>query len=380
MPVRKDIIPRKLERIVRDHLFKNKAVMIHGARQVGKTTLVEHLLSTLNLKYAYLNGDDFDVRERLEQPQIRKLETIIGDAKVLFIDEAQRIPEIGIVIKIVVDRIRDVQVIATGSSSFLPSRGTKEPLTGRAFEFVLYPLSFGELVAHASLLDEKRNLERRLVFGSYPEIVTASGDEIRLLELLSGSYLYRDLSILESVSRPELLEKITRALALQIGSEVSSSEIAQLVGADRNTVEKYIHLLEKAWIVFKLNSLSRNVRNEIKKGKKYYFYDNGIRNAIIRNFNPVRSRTDGGALWENYCIGERIKVQAYEKMNVQRYFWRTTQQQEIDYVEQIDEKYHAYEFKSSLLKKVRFSKTFLDSYEVAQTRLVTPENVEEFFL
>lgn len=372
------MIPRKLESIIRDKLFRNKAIIIYGARQVGKTTLVEHILGDMQQKYAYLNGDDFDVRELLEQPNIKKLENVIGDAKVLFIDEAQRIPEIGIVIKIVVDRIKDVQVIATGSSSFLLSQKTKEPLTGRAFEFILYPLSFGELVSHSCLLDEKRNIEKRLIYGHYPDIVTGTGNEVSLLELLSGSYLYRDISLLGSVSRPELLEKITKALALQIGSEVSVTEIAQLVGADRNTVEKYIHLLEKSFVLFKLNALSRNVRNEIKKGKKYYFFDNGIRNAVIKNFNPFHSRTDMGALWENYCISERIKFQAYGEKAIQRHFWRTIQQQEIDYIEQLHEMFFAYEFKLNPLKKVRFSSTFMNSYNVEQTIVISPDNIEDF--
>ena len=375
-----NFLPRKLENPILEKLFQGKAIIIYGARQVGKTTLVENLLSKLDLKYAYLNGDDFDVRELLEKPNVRKLESLIGNHTVLFIDEAQRISEIGIVIKIVVDRLKNVQVIATGSSSFSLSNQTREPLTGRAYEFILFPFSFSELVAHSSVLDEKRLIEKRLIYGHYPEIVTNSGKEADVLGLLSGSYLYRDLNGLESISRPELLEKITKALALQVGSEVSTTEIAQLVGADRNTVKKYIYVLERAFILFKLNALSRNVRNEIKKGKKYYFYDNGIRNAIINNFKPLSSRTDSGALWENYCISERKKTLAYEKKNVQVWFWRTAQQQEIDYIEEFENKYDAFEFKSNPMKKVRFSKTFIQSYNVTQTLVVSPENVEEFLL
>ncbi|MEJ5352673.1 MAG: ATP-binding protein [Melioribacteraceae bacterium] len=383
MQFNKQLIPRKLLVNIKNKLFRDKAIIVYGARQVGKTTLINSLLNDLGLQnkdITYLNGDDFDVREILSNPNVVKLEGIIGKSKILFIDEAQRIPEIGIVIKIIVDRIKNVQVIATGSSSFLLSRSIKEPLTGRAYEFVLYPLTFGELVEHSSLLEEKRKLERRLIFGSYPEIVSSPGEEKDLLELLSGSYLYRDLFVMPTVSRPELLEKITKAIALQIGSEVSTVEIGQLVGADRLTVEKYIDLLEKAFIVFRLPALNRNVRNEIKKGKKIYFYDNGIRNAVIKNFNEINLRNDVGALWENYCISERIKFLAYSNHPAQSYFWRTTQQQEIDYVEEYDNSFSAYEFKFNIAARPKFSKTFISSYPVKHTNLITPDNIEEFVL
>ncbi|MEK6552850.1 MAG: ATP-binding protein [Bacteroidota bacterium] len=388
MPLNKELIPRKLTESIKTKLFRNKAIIIYGPRQVGKTTLVNSILSGLQFdnpslweKSAYLNGDDSDVREILSNPNIVKLEGIIGKAKILFIDEAQRIPEIGIIIKIIVDRIKDVQVIATGSSSFLLSRSIREPLTGRAFEFVLFPLTFGELVDHSSLLDEKRKIEKRLIYGSYPEIANSPGEEKELLELLSGSYLYRDLFMLETVSRPELLEKITKAIALQVGSEVSTTEIGQLVGADRLTVEKYIDLLERAFIIFKLPALKRNVRNEIKKGKKIYFYDNGIRNEVIKNFNSITLRNDADALWENYCISERMKYLAYIKSYVQSYFWRTTQQQEIDYLEEeTGNNISAFEFKLNPLSKAKFSKTFIDSYPVKLTKVITPGNIEEFIL
>jgi hypothetical protein len=375
---KKELIPRTLKEAIKAKLFRNKAVIVYGPRQVGKTTLIESILQELQLKTAYLNGDDADVRETLRQPNVKKLEGIIGNPKLLFIDEAQRIPEIGITIKIIVDRIKEVQVIATGSSSFLLSHSTKEPLTGRAFEFELFPLSFAELTGYTSLLDEKRNLERRLIYGSYPEVASSPGEEKDLLELLTGSYLYRDLFVLETVSRPELLEKITKALALQVGSEVSTTEISQLTDADRLTVEKYIDLLEKAFIVFKLPALNRNVRNEIKKGKKIYFYDNGIRNAVIRNFNSISFRNDLGALWENYCISERRKKLYYNKKPFQSYFWRTTQQQEIDYIEEAEKEIAAFEFKFNPLSKVVFSKTFLGSYNVSQTKIISPQNIEEF--
>ena len=378
MLVRNELIPRKLKEDIKAKLFRGRAIIIYGPRQVGKTTLVNSILQELEEKIVYLNGDDSDVRAALTQPNITKLEGIIGKAKVLFLDEAQRIPEIGIIIKIIIDRIKGVQVIATGSSSFVLLQSMREPLTGRAFEFVLFPFTFSELAEHTSLLEEKRNIERRLIYGAYPDITTSVGEEKDLLGLLSGSYLYRDLSILETVSRPDLLEKVTKALALQVGSEVSTVEIGQLVSADRNTVEKYIDLLEKAFIVFRLSALNRNVRNEIKKGKKIYFYDNGIRNAVVKNYNSIDTRNDLGALWENYCISERMKHLAYIKSPVQSHFWRTTQQQEIDYIEERESTVSAFEFKINPTSKAKFSKTFLDSYNVSQTKVISPSNIEEF--
>ncbi len=388
-----NLIPREIKGTVKNKLFKNKAIIIYGPRQVGKTTLVETILAELkeeppgikSSEITILNGDDSDVRELFEKPNVVKLKNLIGGGKILFIDEAQRIPEIGIAIKIIVDRIKSVRVIASGSSSFQLSRATKEPLTGRAYEFNLFPLTFAEMVKHTSLLEEKRHLEKRLIYGYYPEVVTTPGEERDLLRLLSGSYLYRDLFMLGTVSRPELLEKITKALSLQVGSEVSTIEIGQLVGADRATVEKYINLLEKAFIVFKLPALKRNVRNEIKKGKKYYFYDNGIRNAVINNFTGINSRNDVGHLWENFCVSERVKYLAYRQLNVEKYFWRTTQQQEIDYIEENLEagkgkEFAAFEFKFNPLKKVKFSKTFLGSYQVKLKKGIYPSNIEEFIL
>ncbi|KAF0149249.1 MAG: ATPase AAA [Ignavibacteria bacterium] len=365
---------------IKENLFKGKAIIIYGARQVGKTTLVNEIIIGLNKKTILLNGDDTDTRELFEKPNIAKLQNIIANAQVVIIDEAQRITEIGIAIKIIVDRISGVQVIATGSSSFMLAEKTKEALAGRAYEYVLYPLSFQEIVAHNSFLDEKRALRQRILYGSYPEIVMKPEEGRDLLKLLTGSYLYRDITFLETVSNPELLEKITKALALQIGSEVSSTEISQIVNADRGTVEKYITLLEKAFVVFQLPSLNKNVRNEIKKGRKIYFVDNGVRNAILNNFTPLETRNDTGALWENYCISERRKLLTYRKEDCTQYFWRTTQQQEIDYIEENLGHFKAYEIKYSSKSKARISKTFLQSYSVTEIKTINIDNVEEFLL
>jgi len=374
-----DIITRGIELRIQERLFKGKVIVLFGPRQAGKTTLVENLLLSRTEQILALNGDEPDIRELLTNCTSTRLRSIIGKNKLLFIDEAQRIPDIGLTLKLITDQIPDVQVIATGSSAFELNTHTAEPLTGRKFEFTLYPLSCAELIQHHSLLEEKRSLEQRLIYGSYPEIITTPGHEQELIKLLAGSYLYKDLLTLEQINKPILLEKILRALALQLGSEVSYQEIGQLVSANGQTVEKYIDLLEKAFVLFRLPALNRNVRNEIKKGKKIYFYDNGIRNAIIGNFTPLANRTDTGPLWENYLISERIKFLSNSNTGADCFFWRTTQQQEIDYIEDRQQQLYAYEFKWNIKKgTTRFPKTFLRNYDNVSTRVITPANYEEF--
>jgi hypothetical protein len=331
--------------------------------------------------YLYLNGDDGDVTDILTNTSATKLRAQIGRHKIVFIDEAQRIPNIGLTLKLFTDQIKEVQVIATGSSAFELSSKVNEPLTGRKFEFMLYPLSFAEMVAHHGLIQEKRLLEHRMIYGYYPEIVMNDADEKILLKSLAGSYLYKDLLMLEQIKKPLKLEKLLKALALQVGSEVSYQEIAQTIGSDGKTVDKYIDLLEKTFVVFRVPAYSRNVRNEIKKGKKIYFYDCGIRNAIINNFNAVTARTDAGALWENFVIAERMKLLRYGGMDASLYFWRTSQQQEIDLIEEHEGGLlKAFEFKWGKNAKVRFPQTFTDNYPTAQTMVITPDNAADYLL
>ncbi len=372
------MIIRTIQKHIENRLFKGKAILIFGPRQSGKSTLVESILR--NKEHLYLNGDDADVREILTNTTATKLKAVVGNQKILFIDEAQRIPNIGLTLKLFTDQIKDVQVIATGSSAFELSSQVNEPLTGRKYEYMLYPLSFGELVSKNGLIDEKRSLTHRMVYGYYPEIVTKPGEEIELIKLLAGSYLYKDLLMLEQVKKPLILEKLLKALALQVGSEISYNEIAQTINSDAKTVDKYIDLLEKTYVIFRLPAFSRNVRNEIKKGKKVYFYDCGIRNAIINNFKPLHSRTDTGALWENYLMAERIKSLRYHNLDVDQYFWRTTQQQEIDLIEDDGENLSAYEFKWNIKAKAKFPQTFTENYSVSKTAVISPENVEDFLL
>lgn len=373
------MITRTLEKAIHDRLFKGKAIIVFGPRQCGKSTLVEAVLS--GKEYLHVSGDDSDIREILSNTSVATLKTIIGKKKIFFIDEAQRINNIGLTLKLITDQIKDVQVIATGSSAFELSGQVNEPLTGRKYEFMLYPLSFGEMVAHHGFLNERKLIEYRLIYGYYPEIVSKQSEEKELLKLLAGSYLYKDLLMLEQVKKPILLEKLLKALALQVGSEVSYNELAQTIGANKQTVEKYIDLLEKAFVIFVLPALNRNVRNEIKKGKKIYFYDCGIRNAIINNFNVMTSRTDAGALWENYVISERMKFLHYNNLDAKQYFWRTTQQQEIDLIEEHEGgELKAFEFKWGKHEKIRFPQTFTDNYKGSETFVISPDNIEKFLL
>jgi predicted AAA+ superfamily ATPase len=372
------MIKRTLQTVIEQRFFKGKALLLFGPRQSGKSTLIDSLLKAQDKEWLYMNGDDADVREILTNTTATRLKAIVGNKTIVFIDEAQRVANIGLTLKLFTDQIKDVQVIATGSSAFDLSSQVNEPLTGRKYEFMLYPLSFSEMVQHHGLLQEKRLIEHRLIYGYYPEIVTKPGEESELLKLLAGSYLYKDLLMLDQIKKPSLLEKLLKALALQLGSEISYHEIAQTIGSDVKTVDKYIDLLEKTFVVFRLPAFNRNVRNEIKKGKKVYFYDCGIRNAVINNFKPANARTDVGALWENFIIAERMKFLRYQRIDASHYFWRTTQQQEIDLIEENGEKLAAFEFKWSKTEKTRFPQTFTENYPHAETLVVSPENVEEF--
>lgn len=372
------MVKRHLEEIIQNHLFKKKTIIIYGARQVGKTTLVDDLVRKLNLKTLILSGDDADIRELFTNVRASRFRPVIGDNKLIVIDEAQRIPDSGLGIKIIHDNFKDVQIIVTGSSSLELAGKIKEPMTGRKFEFFLHPFSFSELTDYHGFLDEKRLLDQRLVFGSYPDVVVNAGNETRILKTLASDYLYKDILSIGQIKKPVLLEKILKALALQIGNEVSYNELAQLLESDKGTIEKYIDLLEKAYIIFKLPGLSRNVRNEIKKGKKIYFFDNGIRNAVLGNFLPLSSRVDTGALWENYLVGERFKLIANIVETLRSYFWRTAQKQEIDYIEEYQEKLFAFEFKWSSTKRTYLSRTFSNAYPGSAFKVITPDNYHEF--
>ncbi len=374
------MVPRILTDKIIDKIYKKKIIIIIGPRQVGKTTLVRDLTDRIKENNIWLNGDEPDIRDILSGATSAVLKNIVGKNKIVVIDEAQRIFNIGITLKLFHDVLPEKQIIVTGSSALELANEINEPLTGRKYEYNLYPFSLSELTEFNGFIDEKRLLEHRLVYGFYPEVVMNPGEENEILASLTKSYLYKDIFSWGKIKKPQILEKLLQALALQIGSEVKFHEIGQLIGADPKTVEHYVDLLEKAFVIFQLQSLSRNLRNEIKKGKKIYFYDNGIRNAVIKNFNILSMRQDVGALWENFLISERIKKNHYSNNYVNQFFWRNHAMQEIDYIEEKNGKLYAYEFKWNAKKKVFFSKSFLKAYSDSETFVINKENYHEFLL
>ena len=328
----------------------------------------------------WLNGDELDVQALFEGVSATRLKAMFGRKKIVIIDEAQRIPDIGLRLKLVTDQIKGIQLIATGSSAFELATKTGEPLTGRKWEYRMYPLSFGEMVDEHGLLEEKRMIPHRLIFGYYPEVVMCPGEEREILRLLSDSYLYKDVLMSDQINKPDNLVKLLQALAFQVGSQVSYNELAQLCSLDSKTVEKYVILLEQSYVIFRLNSFSRNLRNELKTSKKIYFYDNGIRNALIANFNQIEARTDRGALWENFLISERKKFLEYNRLWGNSWFWRTKEQKEIDLVEERDGKITGYEFKWNPDQKVKIPRLFLDSYENSDFQVIHRDNCDSFLL
>ena len=374
------MIHRTLEDKITPLLHGGKAIVIMGARQVGKSTLLKMMLGN-GKDVLWLNGDDTDVQEMFRNITSTRLQAIIGNNRLVVIDEAQRIADVGLRIKLITDQIDDVQVIATGSSSFELASKINEPLTGRKREFRMFPLSFSEMARHTSFLDELRMLPHRLVYGYYPEVVCNQGDEKAILKELSDSYLYKDILALDNINKPDKLTRLLKALALQIGSQVSYNEIGNLIGLDSKTVEKYVDMLEKAFIIFRLGSFSRNLRNELKASRKIYFWDLGIRNAVIGNLAQIENRNDVGELWENFAISERLKLNIYRNSLAQSWFWRTQQQKEIDYIEEEDADIKAFEFKWNERKaNVKCPESFSTAYPNVKYVVITPKNIEELLL
>ena len=366
---------RSLEKEIENKVGSGKAVVLMGPRQVGKTTLIEKILKDKD--YLLLDGDDPRTRTLLTEPNTEQIRSILGKYKYVFIDEAQRIKGIGLTMKIITDRFKDVQLFTSGSSSFDLSNQINEPLTGRKWEYRLFPISWEEYEKHHGYLYSEQQLENRLLYGLYPDVLNHPDDEVGVLRNLVNSYLYKDILSFANIQKPEILDKLVQALALQVGSEVNYSELAQIVNVDKNTVSKYIDILQKGFIIFKLGSFSRNLRNEIKMNKKIYFYDNGIRNMLIGNFNHLELRADKGALWENFLISERIKQIEYKQSLARIYFWRTRQQQEVDFVEEHSGKIYGYEFKWNNRKKARLPKTFIEAYN-AESKVIDRSNFREF--
>ncbi len=371
-------IPRELEKHIIQELSQQRITIVYGARQTGKTTLVKHLLSEQD-KTLFLNADELPVKELLESLDSKKYELLFADNQFIVIDEAQRINNIGLALKIIIDSLGKYKVIATGSSSFDLANKVVEPLTGRKWEYNLFPLSFKELSTYYGRLEEVRSLEKRLIYGSYPKVVTSLGKEEKVLKELSSSYLFKDILTFEGIKKFDAVVKLLKALAYQIGSLISFSELSRLTGLNVRTVEKYIDILEKSFIIFRLRSFSKNLRTELRKSYKIYFWDTGIRNAVIGDFKPVDIRADVGALFENYFIAEMIKKQRNNLQDCEFFFWRTRNDQEVDFIEICQDKIRAFEIKWSPKKK-RFSMAFKNAYPEAQTHIVSPDNFYEFLL
>lgn len=371
------MIPRLLGESISRKLGDNKAILLFGARQLGKTTLLKTLLAN-RADTMWLNADEPDVIALFENITSSRIKKMLSGYQYLVIDEAQRIRDIGLKLKLITDQVSEVQVIATGSSSFELANQINEPLTGRKWDFQMYPVSFEEMVAHHGLIEEKRLLPIRLIYGYYPEVITHPGEEKERLKALTDSFLYKDILLWENIQKPDKLLRLMQALAFQVGQQVSYNELASLVGLDHKTVEKYINLLEQVFVIYRLGSFSRNLRNELKASRKIYFYDNGIRNALIAAFQPIELRQDIGALWENWILSERIKYLQYHQQWVNGYFWRSTQQKEIDYIEEKDGRISAYEFKWNSKRKTAFPRTFTDQYHPDIAEVITPGNFEQF--
>lgn len=373
------MISRSIEKQIAGKFFSGKAIIITGPRQSGKTTLVMKLLESYRDECLIINGDD-PVSERMfNRPNTEQLRQIIGKHRIVFIDEAQRIPFIGLTSKLITDTFKEVQLILSGSSSFELMNQTQEPLTGRKWTFSLWPINWQEWQDYSGYLKAEQDLENRLIFGFYPEVLMNPADQRSVLQELTESYLYKDILIYGNIKKPEMIQRLVQALAWQVGSEVSYTELAQITGIDPKTTSAYIDVLEKAYILFRLPSFSRNLRNEIKTNRKIYFYDNGIRNAVIGQFQALNNRTDIGALWENFLISERRKLLFYQKQIASQYFWRTKQQQEVDYVETKDGKVFGFEFKWNANRSVSFPKTFTESYN-STNKGIARENFREFVM
>ncbi|MBQ8656506.1 MAG: ATP-binding protein [Prevotella sp.] len=371
------MIKRILEQVIPEEFRRRKVIVLLGPRQVGKTTLL-NMLAPTGRKTLTLNCDDQDDARLIEEKTTTELRALLMPYDMVFIDEAQRVRNIGLVLKKIGDLKLDTQVIVTGSSSLALADDVNEPATGRLIEHLMFPLSLAEMAAETSEREERRMLEQRLIYGLYPEVVTDPAAAKQTLVGLANNYLYKDLLTYRGIKKPDVLQKLVRALALQMGSEVAYNELSNLLGIDKETVENYIDLLEKCFVVFRLDSFSRNLRNEIKKGKKIYFYDNGIRNAVLSNFAPLELRNDVGALWENLMMSERVKRNAYMGSYAQLYFWRTHDQSEIDLVEDEDGQIRTFEFKWNEKKKARMPQSFAKNYPGSTFQVITPETYWDF--
>lgn len=372
------MINRAQQKEIDSYLFKGKAILLFGARQVGKTSLIKNTIR--NYPHLWLNGDEPDTNILLENITTDRLKALVGDKKILVIDEAQMVHNIGLLIKRMVDNFPEIQVIASGSSAFELADKTKESMVGRKEEMQLFPFSYQEMVHHTNFVEETRLVPHRLIYGYYPEVVNNPGKEEKILNDLVEGFLYKDILNLEGIKKSSTLQRLVQMLAHRIGSEIKYSSLANDLGINRLTVEKYIDILEKNFIVFSLNAFSKNQDNELKKGRKVYFWDNGLRNRIVKNFTPIELREDVGALWENFIISERKKKLSQENQYKDTFFWRNTQQAEIDYLEVKNNEIVAFEIKYSPNITVKFTKSFTEKYHPKSTQVIHKENFWDFLL
>ncbi|MCB9294478.1 MAG: ATP-binding protein [Lewinellaceae bacterium] len=371
-----ELIKRIIEDQVIENLTPQKVIILLGPRRVGKTILIKQVLEKVNEPYLLLNGEDFSVVEILERRSAKHYKNVLGGKKTLLIDEAQKIPEIGKVLKLMVDEIEGIKILVTGSSAFDIDKYTGEPLTGRKKTYNLYPLSEKEYDQIETRIEKRDNLRERLVYGNYPELIHLKSreDKSDYLREIVNSYMLKDILAFEKIRNSDKILSLLRLIAFQIGGEVSYQEIGQQLSMSKNTVEKYLDLLSKVYVLHKLNGFSRNLRKEVTKSSKWYFYDNGLRNLIIANLNPIGLRNDIGQLWENYIISERIKFQKYTRMIVNNYFWRTYDQQEIDWIEERGGRLYGYEFKWASKKQAKVPKSWQTTYADAEFEIIHPDN------
>lgn len=372
------MVKRALQQILEEKVDFKKAIVVLGPRQVGKTTLITKIANGLAADTLYINGDDPSIRLAWNNPTQSFINNYIGNYKIVVIDEAQRLENIGLSAKMIIDAGKDIQLFITGSSALEIANKINEPLTGRKWEYRLYPLSWNELKNQYSFAKIHSRLEDFLITGMYPDVINNPENAIETLTNLAGSYLYKDILESGGIRRPEALLKLLQALAWQVGNEVSYNELSQIAGIDKVTVSTYIDLLEKSFVIFRLNPFARNLRNEISTSRKIYFYDNGVRNTIINNFAPIAQRNDIGALWENFIISERKKNLAYSGFYGNTYFWRNTLKAEIDYIEDQDGKIAVFEIKWNPKVKVKFPNAFMEKYQPSTTQVINNDNYWDF--
>ena len=374
-------IPRvydNIEKLLKD----NKVIVLYGPRRVGKTTLIQKFLENTKLKYGFYTGDELSVREALAAESIDRIKNFVGNLELIVIDEAQKIPNIGQGLKMMVDYVPGIKVLITGSASLNLSYKVGEPLLGRKFDYILFPISQLELAEERTVFELERSKEKFLVYGSYPEVINAETDAEKgqVLSEIINSYLFKDILELERVKGANVLMNLLRMIAFQVGSEVSLTELGNSLDLNARTVAKYLNLFEQCFILYRLGGYSRNLRKEITKKSKYYFFDNGIRNAVIENFNSLEKRNDVGQLWENFLVSERLKKQEYSHVGSRfnNYFWRTWEGKEVDWVEMRDGKLFGYEFKWKKDKSTKSQKSWLETYGEAEFELINQENYLEF--